>query len=95
MHNMIETEPLISSLNGVVGQTRAVKVLRTALDAYFNDRYKTGIELAFPHVLMCGSGGTGKTLLSETISREICTNCHTELAQNIANPAQMLWRSDK
>ena len=33
-----ETEPLISSLNGVVGQTRAVAVLRTALDAYFNDR---------------------------------------------------------
>ena len=84
-----ETEPLISSLNGIVGQTRAVNVLRTALDAYFNDRYKTGVELAFPHVLMCGPGGTGKTLLSETVARECCANCHTELAQNIANPGQM------
>jgi len=86
---MNETEPLISSLNGIVGQTRAVNVLRTALDAYFNDRYKTGVELAFPHSLMCGPGGTGKTLLAETVSRESCSNCHTELAQNIANPGQM------
>ena len=85
-----ETEPIISSLNHVVGQTRAVNVLRTALDAYFNDRYKTGVEGAMPHILMCGPGGTGKTLLAEIVSREVCaTNCHTELAQNIANPGQM------
>ena len=85
-----ETEPLISSLNQIVGQTRAVNVLRTALDAYFNDRFKSGVEGAMPHILMCGPGGTGKTLLAETIAREVCANnCHTELAQNIANPAQM------
>jgi Holliday junction DNA helicase RuvB len=85
-----ETEPIISSLNHVVGQTRAVNVLRTALDAYFNDRYKTGVEGAMPHILMCGPGGTGKTLLAETLSREVCANnCHIELAQNIANPGQM------
>ena len=84
-----EAQPIISSLNHVIGQTRAVNVLRTALDAYFNDRFKTGGEVTFPHVLMCGPGGTGKTLLSEIVSRECCTNCHTELAQNIANPGQM------
>jgi Holliday junction DNA helicase RuvB len=84
-----ETEPIISSLSHVVGQTRAVRVLRTALDAYFNDRFKTGREGAFPHVLMCGPGGTGKTLLADLVSREVCTNCTTELAQNIAHPAQM------
>jgi holliday junction DNA helicase RuvB len=84
-----EAQPIISSLNHVIGQSRAVTVLRTALDAYFNDRFKTGGEVTFPHVLMCGPGGTGKTLLSEIVSRECCTNCHTELAQNIANPGQM------
>jgi Holliday junction DNA helicase RuvB len=84
-----ETEPIISSLSKVIGQTRAVNVLRTALDAYFNDRLKTGKESAFPHVLICGPGGTGKTLLAELVSREVCANCHSELAQNIANPQQM------
>jgi holliday junction DNA helicase RuvB len=84
-----ETVPIISSLNHVVGQARAVVVLRTALDAYFNDRLKTGKELAMPHILICGPGGTGKTLLAEIVSREVCANCHTELAQNIANPGQM------
>ena len=87
--NEEETEPLISSLNGVVGQKRSVMVLRTALDAYFNDRFKTGVEGAFPHVLMCGPGGTGKTLLAEIVGRECCANCHAELAQNIGNSGQM------
>ena len=85
-----ETEPIISSLNQIVGQARAVNVLRTALDAYFNDRFKTGTDGAFPHVLMCGPGGTGKTLLAETVKHECCcANFFTELAQNIANPRQM------
>jgi len=83
------TEPIISTLNHVIGQARAVNVLRTALDAYFNDRLKTGVEGAMCHILMCGPGGTGKTLLAEVVSRECCTNCHTELAQNIGNPGQM------
>lgn len=84
-----DIEPLISSLNHVVGQTRAVNVLRTALDAYFNDRLQTGKEGSFPHVLMCGPGGTGKTLLAEIVGRECCATCHTELAQNVGNPGQM------
>ena len=86
-----ETEPLISSLSQVVGQKRSVMVLRTALDAYFNDRFKTGTEGAFPHVLMCGPGGTGKTLLCELLSRELCCEdkTHIELAQNIVSVGQM------
>jgi Holliday junction DNA helicase RuvB len=86
---MSHTDPIIASLNHVVGQKRAVVVLRTALDAYWNDRAKSGEEQAFPHLLMCGPSGTGKTMLSELIARELCTDCHVELAQNIGNIGQM------
>lgn len=83
------TEPLITSLNHVVGQQRAVTVLRTALDAYWHDRSRNDGEEAFPHLLMCGPGGTGKTLLTELVAKELCTECHVELAQNIGNIGQM------
>ncbi len=86
---MPNTEPIITSLNHVVGQQRAVSVLRTALDAYWHDRSRSGGKEAFPHLLMCGPGGTGKTLLTELIAKELCTECHVELAQNIGNIAQM------
>ncbi len=80
---------IVTTLNHVVGQKRAVTVLRTALDAYWNERSKTGEEDAFPHLLMCGPGGTGKTMLSELIAQELCTECHVELAQNISSIGQM------
>lgn len=83
------TESIITSLNHVVGQTRAVTVLRTALDAYWHDRSKNNGKESFPHLLMCGPGGVGKTFLSELIANELCTECHVELAQNIGNIGQM------
>src|SRR5690606_18561536 len=73
----------------VIGQRRAVRVLRTGLDAYFNDRAVSGAVEAFPHTLICGPAGTGKTLLSEIVARELCTNLHTELAQNIKAPGKV------
>ncbi len=86
---MPNTEPIITSLSHVVGQQRAVIVLRTALDAYWHDRSKSDGKESFPHLLMCGPGGTGKTLLTELIAKELCTECHVELAQNIGNIGQM------
>lgn len=83
------TEAIITSLNHVVGQQRAVTVLRTALDAYWHDRSKSNGNESFPHLLMCGPGGVGKTLLTELIAKELCTECHVELAQNIGNIGQM------
>ena len=80
---------IVPTLNHVVGQTRAANVLRTALDAYFNERLKGGEVKAFPHLLMCGPAGTGKTLLSEIVARELCCNLHTELAQNLRTPQQV------
>lgn len=86
---MSETEPIIASLSHVVGQQRAVRVLKTALDAYWNERSKTGEEDAFPHFLVAGPSGTGKTTLTELIARELCTKTQIELAQNIGNISQM------
>lgn len=77
---------IVPTLDHVIGQTRAVAVLRTAIDAYFHDRAKATEEQAFPHLLISGPAGTGKTLLSEIVAREVACNIHTELAQNIKKP---------
>ncbi len=77
---------IIPSLNQVVGQSRAVAVLRTAIDAYFYERSKMGDQQAFPHTLITGPAGCGKTLLSELVARECCCNLHSELAQNLRSP---------
>lgn len=74
---------VVPTLDHVIGQKTAVAVLRTAIDAYFHDRTKATEEQAFPHLLVTGPSGTGKTLLSETVAREIACNLHVELAQNL------------
>lgn len=58
----------------------------TAIDSYFYERSKVGDQQAFPHTLLTGPSGTGKTLLSETISRDLCVTLHSELAQNLRTP---------
>ena len=78
--------PIVPTLDHVFGQTRAVAVLRTAINAYFHDRSKSTDEIAFPHLLITGPAGTGKTLLSETVAKECCCRISTELAQNLKSP---------
>ncbi len=74
---------IVPTLDHVIGQKTAVAVLRTAIDSYFYDRSKSSKEQAFPHVLVTGPAGTGKTLLSEIVARELACNLHVELAQNL------------
>jgi Holliday junction DNA helicase RuvB len=77
---------VVPTLDHVVGQKTAVAVLRTAIDAYFHDRTKASEEQAFPHLLISGPAGVGKTLLSEIVAREVACNLHIELSQNIRTP---------
>lgn len=77
---------VVPTLDHVIGQKTAVSVLRTAIDSYFYDRSKSAEEHAFPHLLITGPAGTGKTLLSEIVARELACNLHIELAQNIKTP---------
>ncbi|QEL17857.1 Holliday junction DNA helicase RuvB C-terminal domain-containing protein [Limnoglobus roseus] len=91
MSNSVSARPSVNSLvaptlDHVIGQKQAVGVLRTALDAHFHDRSKATDELAFPHLLLTGPGGTGKTLLSELVGRAVAGNFHSELAQNLKSP---------
>lgn len=83
---MDTNEQVVPTLNHVIGQKTAVAVLRTAIDAYFHDRTKASEEQAFPHLLISGPAGTGKTLLSEIVAREVACNLHIDLAQNIRTP---------
>jgi len=80
---------VVPTLDHVVGQARAVSILRTAISSYFYERTKAKEEQAFPHLLMTGPAGTGKTLLSETVAREVACTLHTELAQNVRTPEQV------
>lgn len=80
---------IVPTLDHVVGQQRAVSILRTAISSYFYERTKSKEEQAFPHLLISGPAGTGKTLLSETVAREVACRLHTDLAQNIRTPEQV------
>jgi Holliday junction DNA helicase RuvB len=81
------SDTIVSSFKHVVGQKRAVSILQTALDAYWHDRSKQ--PKAFPHTLITGPGGLGKTFLSELLAKELCTKVTVELAQNITSIGQM------
>lgn len=77
---------VVPTLDHVIGQKTAVAVLRTAIDSYFYDRTKASEEQAFPHLLISGPAGVGKTLLSEIVAREVACNLTIDLSQNIRTP---------
>ena len=84
-----DNNPAPPTLDHIIGQKRAVQQLRTALDAFFNDRPATGDTIAFPHTLLVGPAGTGKSLLSQITALELAANLHEELGQNLATPGHL------
>ena len=84
-----QTNPGPPTLSHVLGQKRAVQQLQVALSAHFNDRAATTEEIAFPHVLLVGPPGVGKSLLSQIISAELGSKLIEELGQNISTPGHL------
>ena len=85
----MQTESIVPSLDHAIGQKRAVAVLKTAVEAYWHDRSKLGDDHAFPHTLMVGPAGVGKTFFSELLAKTLCCRVHTQLAQNL-NSIQLM-----
>lgn len=54
----------------LVGQKNVIAVLRTHLDAYWNDRM-AGRKPRLTHMLFCGPSGTGKTQAAYVLAQEI------------------------
>ncbi len=90
MNDEQPNNPGPATIDHVVGQTRAVQQLRTALSAHFNDRASVdGGEIALPHILMVGPPGVGKSTLAQIVAQELGCTLHEELAQNLLSPGQV------
>jgi Holliday junction DNA helicase RuvB len=85
------TRPAPPGLDDVIGNSDAVMQIRTALDAFKFQAGKPGAPkwLPFPHALLTGSGGTGKTMLAEIIARALGRKIHLQLGQTLSTPVKV------
>ena len=70
-------------IDHVVGQPQVVSKLKVAIEASFAD------QQPMPHCLLTGPAGTGKTLLSQVIAREMATEFREVLGQSLFNVAAL------
>lgn len=82
-------------LDDVIGNAAAVRWIRTVLAAFRADldkldgRTQAAKSLPFPHTLLSGPGGTGKTMISEIIGREIDRPIRLQMGQSLTSPARV------
>jgi holliday junction DNA helicase RuvB len=75
-------------LDDVIGNKSAVGQIRIFLDAH-KAWLKDFPKQPFPHILLSGSGGLGKTMLAEIIAREVKRPIHLEMGQSLTSPARV------
>ena len=73
-----------SSLNHLIGNERVKNQVRVALDAGFQDGTR------FPHAVLCGDAGLGKSTLAYVISQEMASPFQEVLGQNLQKPADLV-----
>ncbi len=71
-----------NSLSHLIGQDHVREVVTTALDYSFQER------VPFPHSLMLGPPGVGKTALARVISEETASGFHELLGSAVTSPAE-------
>jgi Holliday junction DNA helicase RuvB len=71
-----------NSLNHLIGQEHVREVVSTALDYSFQE------QVPFPHSLMLGPPGVGKTALARVISDETASGFHELLGSAVSSPAE-------
>ena len=72
-----------SSLSHLIGNRGVTAQVKVALDAAFEDNHR------FPHALMVGPPGMGKSTLASVIAQETAVPFHEVLGQNLRNPGDL------
>lgn len=77
----------LHGLDSMIGNAAAVMKLRTFLDAYRVQWRKAdkANKPAFPHLLLSGPGGTGKSTLAKIIGRELHARVHLQTGEVLSN----------
>ena len=77
-------------LDSVIGNVRAVQQLSMALAAFHAGKGKPGRAAAFPHTLLAGPGGLGKTMLAGIVGRELGATVHEGMGKSLHVPAKAI-----
>jgi Holliday junction DNA helicase RuvB len=88
--NTVEDAPRCDppGLDDVIGNGNAVAQIRIFIAAH-KEWLKDFPKQPFPHMLLSGSGGLGKTMLAEIVAREVKRPIHLEMGQSLTTPSRI------